>query len=96
MDYDNAMKGVLFRNKKKEADSHPDYKGSCEIDGKERWISAWINEKQDGSGKYMKLVFQNKDEVHHRSPAPKEYTKPVDKCDPFASPEGSDSGEIPF
>lgn len=54
MSYDNTNKGVLFKNKKKETDKHPDYNGSINIDGTDYWLSAWINEAQDGS-KYMSL-----------------------------------------
>ncbi len=43
------------------------------------------------------LIGEKKGEVKHRSPEPKEYAKPVDKTDPFATPEGSDTNEdIPF
>lgn len=54
--YDNNMRGVLFKNDRKENDRHPDYKGSCEIDGVKHWISAWIKESQ--KGKFMSLSFQ--------------------------------------
>ena len=54
MGYDNTNKGVLFKNKKKEADNHPDYNGSINIDGTEYWLSAWINTTKDGM-KYMAL-----------------------------------------
>lgn len=52
--------GSLFRNTKKETDSHPDYNGNGVIDGTEYWFSAWINEAKDGS-KYMSLKFKPKD-----------------------------------
>ena len=51
MEYDNNMRGVLFRNDRKEKETHPDYKGSCEVDGVEMWISAWI--KDGKNGKFM-------------------------------------------
>lgn len=47
--------GSLFRNDRKESDSHPDYKGSALIDGLgDCWLDAWINTAKDGS-KYMSL-----------------------------------------
>lgn len=49
--------GSLFRNEDKESDNHPDYKGSCTIDGKKMYISAWIKESKEGM-KYMSLSIQ--------------------------------------
>lgn len=54
MSYDNTDKGVLFKNDRKETDSHPDYNGSINIEGTEYWLSAWINEDKNGK-KYMSL-----------------------------------------
>lgn len=58
-EYDNELRGVLFKNDRKEQDSHPDYKGSAQIDGVEYWLSAWIKEGQ--KGKFMSLSFKAKD-----------------------------------
>jgi uncharacterized protein (DUF736 family) len=59
--YDNNLSGALFRNDKKESEKHPDYKGSCEINGVEYWVSSWINESSKGV-KYMSLKFSPKEE----------------------------------
>ena len=59
-EYDNNLRGVLFKNDRKERDNHPDYKGSAEIDGEEYWLSAWIKEGQ--KGKFMSLSFTLKDQ----------------------------------
>lgn len=59
-DYDNNMRGALFRVKDKESDKHPDYNGQCEIDGIEYWVSGWINES-DKVGKYLSLSFNEKE-----------------------------------
>lgn len=40
--------GSLFKNDKKETETHPDYKGSAKINGEEYWVSAWNNKSKDG------------------------------------------------
>lgn len=53
--------GSLFRNDRKESDSHPDYKGSALIEGLgECWLDAWINTTKDGT-KYMSLKLKPKE-----------------------------------
>lgn len=64
-DYDNNMRGVLFKNDRKEKDTHPDYKGSCEINGEEMWMSAWI--KDGKSGKFMSFSFTPKEQPKKQS-----------------------------
>ena len=55
--------GALFKNDKKESDSHPDYKGSAMIDGSDYWVSGWINVSSAGT-KYMKFSYSPKEQVH--------------------------------
>ena len=61
-DYDNNMSGAIFKNDKGDNPARPDYRGQCEIDGREMWISAWIKEPKSGGDKFMSLSFQDKDE----------------------------------
>ena len=80
MNYDNNLSGALFKNQKKQTDKHPDYNGSCEIEGTEYWVSAWVNKSSKGVS-YMSLKFNPKDG------APKKEQAPVD--DDFAD-------DVPF
>ncbi len=59
-EFDNNLRGVLFKNDRKETESHPAYKGQCEVDGVEFWISAWIKESPQ-KGKYMSLSLSPKE-----------------------------------
>lgn len=59
-EYDNTNRGALFKNDKKEKDSHPDYKGSLDCEGTEYWLSAWIKESKNGQ-KYLSIAMTEKD-----------------------------------
>jgi hypothetical protein len=48
MTYDNEKRGVLFKNNRKEKDSHPDYNGTITIEGVEYYLSAWVKEGKNG------------------------------------------------
>lgn len=67
-DYDNTNSGALFKNDKKESDTHPDYKGTVNVAGVEYWQSAWIKTSKDGK-KYMSQSFKPKDAAPAK-PAP--------------------------
>ncbi len=75
------MSGILFKNDRKEKDSHPDYTGRATIDGVEYFMSAWI--KDGAKGKFMSFSFK-----------PKEATNAKPKQDAFAHSEHDDI--IPF
>lgn len=57
--YDNNNTGVLFENDRKEKDTHPDLKGSIEVDGKQYWLSGW--NKTTSRGPTISLSVQPKD-----------------------------------
>lgn len=88
-EYDNSMRGVLFRNDKKESEKHPDYKGNGEVNGVEVWVSAWIKTSKKGA-KYMSLSFENKE-----GQAVASQDVPIETSD-FERPTPAADDDIPF
>jgi hypothetical protein len=54
------MSGTLFKNDKREKDTHPNATGTAIINGVEYWISAWTKDGQ--KGKFQSLAFKPKEE----------------------------------
>jgi hypothetical protein len=52
--------GTLFKNDKREKDTHPHATGSALIGGVEYWVSAWT--KEGKNGKFQSLAFKPKTE----------------------------------
>ena len=52
MEYDNTNRGVLFKNSRKEKDTHPDYTGQINVAGTLYNISAWSNKSKSGKSYY--------------------------------------------
>lgn len=52
--------GSLFKNDRKEKDTHPDYKGTAKLAGVEYWMSAWMRESANKT-KYMSFAFTPKE-----------------------------------
>ena len=51
--------GSLFSaSDRKQSDKHPDYTGSCKLNGELLSISAWVNESKAGK-KYLRLKFDD-------------------------------------
>lgn len=67
--YDNNMSGVLFRNDKEGNANRADYRGHCEINGQEFWMSAWINTSKDRQ-KFMSIRFKPKDKAPSKGAPP--------------------------
>ncbi len=81
--------GSLFKNEKKEKDTHPDRTGTAMIDGREYWISGWIKTGKNGS-KFMSLAFKPKDFAQKSDPIS------TGRLPQKQSIMPDDDGEIPF
>jgi hypothetical protein len=69
-DYDNTNSGFIGKNPNKKKDSHPDLKGSINIEGMEYWLSAWKNSKGYGM-KFTKKDDQPSHKYRDPEPAPR-------------------------
>lgn len=63
--------GALFKNDKREKDSHPNATGTAMIDGVLYYVSAWT--KEGKMGKFQSLSFKRKEPIQASTPktAPK-------------------------
>jgi hypothetical protein len=65
--------GSLFKNERKERDTHADYTGTCLIGGVEYYMNAWL--KEGKKGKFFSFSFKPKGETGKR--AVEEAKKPL-------------------
>lgn len=62
MEYSNENRGVLFRNDRKEKETHPDFTGSMDVGGVDHYLSAWVKESKQGK-KFFSISIKPKDDV---------------------------------
>lgn len=65
---DKTNRGSIWKNEKKELDTHPDFTGSLNVGGIEYWVSAW-KRKPDANPKAPALSFS----VKPKDPVAKPY-----------------------
>lgn len=68
--YDNTNSGILSKNDRREKDSHPEYTGTINIEGRDYWLSAWVKERRDGSGKFFSLSVRAKEQQASKATKP--------------------------
>jgi len=70
--FDPTNRGIIGKNERKEKDTHPDIKGSINVEGVEFWLDGWMKEKNDGSGKFYSLSVKRKEaqQAPQRAPEP--------------------------
>lgn len=72
MEYDNTNRGSLFKNERKEQDTHADYNGTINVDGADYYINAWIKESKKDGKKFLSLSVKPKQQQNapHGKSAP--------------------------
>ena len=45
MEYDNVNRGQIWKNENRKTDTHPQFTGSINVDGKEYWLSGWTRKE---------------------------------------------------
>ena len=97
MAYDKTNTGGLWKNQKRKTDTHPEYTGSINIEGKEYWLSAWV--KDHAKGKYFSLSAKPKEamgKIESTEPATRALQDEATRQSrsPASTPEFDD--DIPF
>jgi hypothetical protein len=73
--------GSIFKNDKREKETHPNATGTCMIDGVEYWISSWT--KDGAKGKWQSLAFKRKEEKREAPSKDKPSEVPFEDDIPF-------------
>lgn len=87
--------GSLFKNERREKDTHAHARGSALIDGVEYWIDAWTNTDRNGN-KYQSLKFKRKDEQQSAARPTQAQSYAAASGGRPAAPFDDDPDSIPF
>lgn len=85
--------GALFRNDKREKDTHAHARGDALIDGVAYYVDAWTNTDRNGN-KYQSLKFKRKEQVQRVADDPRTHGTVADDMDGGSAAAPDD--EIPF
>ena len=83
-EYDNNLRGALFRNEKKEKENQPDYTGNVEVEGTKYNMAGWMRDAKSGK-KYMSISLYIPEPKHSAAPvsAPSQTSQSMDDEIPF-------------
>ena len=76
-EYDNTNSGALFKNDRKAADTHADWNGSINVEGREYWLNAWVKEKKGDGSKFFSISIKPKDGARAAPAAPARAAAPA-------------------
>ena len=97
MEYDQTNRGQIWKNDRKDTDSHPDFTGWLNVEGKEYWVSAW-KRKEGAAAKAPALSFSIKAKIEPVQKSISERAMAA-RRDPISSGKINiipDDEEIPF
>ena len=90
--------GSLFKNERKEKETHPDRTGTALIDGVAYYVSGWI--KQGSKGQFLSLAFKRKEEqsavVMGQESISQRAQAKIRQPDPISSGRSLLDDDIPF
>jgi hypothetical protein len=79
MAYDNTNRWTLNKNDRKEKETHPDYKGSINVNGVDYWLDGWI--KEGANGKFISGSLKPKDQQRTNGAPERREPQPIDLDD---------------
>lgn len=79
-EYNDTDRGVLWKNKTKKTDKHPDYTGKLNVGGKDMQIAGWI--KKGAKGSFLSLkVSELREQSTSQQPSARGASSPDDDLD---------------
>ena len=92
-DFDNTNRGSIWKNEKKEKDTHPDFTGSLNVNGVEFWVSAW-KRKEGAAAKAPALSFSIKPK--DEQPTTSQRAAPKARASEMRQARDDMDDEVPF
>lgn len=57
-EYDDELRGVLFPEREKQSDRHPDFTGKVTVEGKDYRIAAWKRASRSSGNPFLSLTLE--------------------------------------